>query len=46
MSGSCPLIYGDRGLGKTSLALQTQLIATGGQELLHQIDANDHALVV
>jgi histone H3/H4 len=32
--GSCPNIYGDGGLGKSSLALQTWLIAQGQSELL------------
>jgi Cdc6-like AAA superfamily ATPase len=32
--GSCPIIYGDRGLGKSSLALQAQRIAMGDVELL------------
>jgi Cdc6-like AAA superfamily ATPase len=32
--GSTPLIYGDRGLGKTSLALQMRLIAEGSVQLL------------
>ena len=32
--GSCPIIYGDRGLGKSSLALQVQRIAMGDPSLL------------
>ena len=32
--GSTPIIYGDRGLGKTSLALQMKYIAMGDDELL------------
>ena len=32
--GSCPIIYGDRGLGKSSLALQAVRIALGDTELL------------
>jgi Cdc6-like AAA superfamily ATPase len=32
--GSCPIIYGDRGLGKSSLALQAQRIAMGDPSLL------------
>jgi Cdc6-like AAA superfamily ATPase len=32
--GSCPVIYGDRGLGKSSLALQAQRIAMGDPSLL------------
>lgn len=43
-NGSTPLIYGDRGLGKSSLALQLQLIAMGNVELLHQIGAERLAL--
>lgn len=39
--GSCPVIYGDRGLGKTSLAIQCQLIAMGSNELLMELDAED-----
>jgi Cdc6-like AAA superfamily ATPase len=34
--GSCPIIYGDRGLGKSSLALQTWLIAQGDDRLLRR----------
>lgn len=33
--GACPIIYGDRGLGKTSLAVQAERIARGDTELLH-----------
>lgn len=33
---ACPIIYGDRGLGKSSLALQGRRIATGDCELLHR----------
>jgi Cdc6-like AAA superfamily ATPase len=32
--GSCPILYGDRGLGKSSLALQGVRIALGDDELL------------
>ena len=32
--GSCPIVYGDRGLGKSSLALQGARMATGDVELL------------
>jgi Cdc6-like AAA superfamily ATPase len=45
--GSCPIIYGDRGLGKSSLALQAQRIAMGDPSLLHlqgtsgSVDAED-----
>lgn len=42
--GSTPLIYGDRGLGKSSLALQLRLIAMGNVELLHQLNAERLAL--
>jgi Cdc6-like AAA superfamily ATPase len=42
--GSTPLIYGDRGLGKSSLALQLRLIAMGNVELLHQLKAERLAL--
>jgi hypothetical protein len=35
--GECPVIYGDRGLGKTSLALQSARIAMGDVELLHHL---------
>jgi Cdc6-like AAA superfamily ATPase len=38
-SGSCPIIYGDRGLGKSSLALQVQRIAMGDPSLLELQDA-------
>ncbi|WP_445256596.1 hypothetical protein [Nocardioides aurantiacus] len=37
--GSVPLIYGDRGLGKSSLALQLRLIAMGDIELLADLDS-------
>lgn len=33
-AGACPIIYGDRGLGKSSLALQGIRIALGDRELL------------
>jgi Cdc6-like AAA superfamily ATPase len=42
--GSCPLIFGDRGLGKTSLAIQGQLIAIGVNDLLNRIDAGQRAI--
>lgn len=42
--GSCPLIYGDRGLGKSSLAVQAQLIAMGDAELLAAMNARTHVL--
>jgi Cdc6-like AAA superfamily ATPase len=38
-TGSTPLIYGDRGLGKSSLALQVRRIAMGDLELLALLDA-------
>jgi Cdc6-like AAA superfamily ATPase len=43
-TGSCPLIFGDRGLGKTSLAIQGQLIAMGVNDLLNSIAAGQHAI--
>ncbi len=42
--GSVPLIYGDRGLGKSSLALQARLIAMGNNELLAHLKAERLAL--
>ncbi|WP_158838772.1 ATP-binding protein [Streptomyces sp. NRRL S-1022] len=39
-----PLIYGDRGLGKSSLAIQMQWIAMGATELLDSMGAHDHAI--
>lgn len=42
--GSVPLIYGDRGLGKSSLALQTSRIAQGDTELLAQVGHANLAL--
>ena len=45
VTGSCPLIFGDRGLGKSSLAVQAQLIAMGDRQLLEQIGAADRALL-
>ncbi len=41
--GSVPLIYGDRGLGKTSLAFQMMLIALGEVELLSTLRLEDRA---
>ncbi len=38
--GSCPLVFGDRGLGKSSLAVQAQLIAMGDDHLLAKIGAS------
>jgi hypothetical protein len=43
-TGSVPLIFGDRGLGKSSLALQLRLIAMGNVELLTQFKAERLAL--
>jgi Cdc6-like AAA superfamily ATPase len=42
--GSCPLIYGDRGLGKTSLAVQMKFIAMGDDELLRTNGLGDRVL--
>jgi len=42
--GSVPMIYGDRGLGKSSLALQLSLIALGDVELLSEMGAERLAL--
>jgi Cdc6-like AAA superfamily ATPase len=42
--GSVPLIYGQRGLGKSSLAAQVARIAQGDVELLHEIEAAHLAL--
>ena len=41
--GSIPLIYGDRGLGKTSLAIQMGWIAMGSVELLSTLKIGDRA---
>jgi hypothetical protein len=43
-AGSFPLIYGDSGLGKTSLAVQAQQIAMGDTRLLGNIGSLDLAL--
>lgn len=43
-NGSVPIIFGDRGLGKSSLAVQGQLIAMGSSELLHQLGAESYAI--
>ena len=43
-SGSCPVIYGDRGIGKSSLALQMARIALGDVELLQDLDEPSLAL--
>jgi Cdc6-like AAA superfamily ATPase len=44
IDGSCPLIYGDRGIGKTSLALQLERIALGDVELLTELNCPARAL--
>lgn len=41
--GSTPLIFGDRGLGKTSLAIQMKHIAEGEIELLGALGLRDRA---
>jgi len=41
--GSTPLIYGDRGLGKTSLAIQMRYIAEGAVALLDALNIQDRA---
>jgi hypothetical protein len=42
--GSVPVVYGDRGLGKSSLAVQAQLIAMGDTQLLNDLKAKDWIL--
>lgn len=42
--GSVPLIYGQRGLGKSSLAAQVSRIAQGDVELLEELDLGTHIL--
>jgi Cdc6-like AAA superfamily ATPase len=42
--GTCPIIYGARGLGKSSLALQAQRIAMGDVTLLHDYGAHEWAI--
>jgi hypothetical protein len=44
VEGSCPIIYGDRGLGKTSLATQIKYIAMGDTELLESLKIPARAL--
>lgn len=44
VSGSVPIIFGDRGLGKSSLAAQGQLIAMGDTDLLGQLGARNYGL--
>lgn len=41
--GACPVIYGGRGLGKSSLAVQLQRIALGDVELLGDLDIEERA---
>ena len=41
---SVPLVYGDRGLGKSSLARQVARIARGGRELLEELELPDLCL--
>lgn len=43
-TGSIPLIYGQRGLGKSSVALQLSRIAQGDIELLAELELDDLAL--
>jgi hypothetical protein len=42
-SGSCPIVLGDRGLGKTSLALQLRHISIGDVSLLQDYGLEDWA---
>lgn len=42
--GSVPVIYGERGLGKSSLANQIQLIAMGSNSLLTHLRAEEYEL--
>lgn len=44
VEGSVPIIYGDRGLGKSSAAVQVQLIALGDGSLLTSMGAPQLAL--
>jgi hypothetical protein len=43
-AGVCPMVFGDRGLGKTSLANQIERIALGDVELLSQLGLEDLAI--
>lgn len=43
-SQAVPLVYGERGLGKSSLAVQLGLIARGDDRLLQILDAQNRAL--
>jgi len=42
--GSCPIIYGHKGVGKSSLARQLARIALGDCELLHNLQSSDSLL--
>jgi Cdc6-like AAA superfamily ATPase len=42
--GSCILLYGERGIGKSSLAVQAQLLAMGDSELLELIGSPEYAV--
>jgi hypothetical protein len=42
--GSCPIIYGERGLGKTSIASQIARIAMGDVELLEDFQVPERSL--
>jgi len=42
--GTCPVIFGERGLGKTSVAMQIDRIARGDIELLQDLDLSQHAI--
>lgn len=42
--GSCPIIYGERGLGKSSLGFQVARIALGDTALLESFGHSDRAL--
>ena len=42
--GSCPIIFGHRGLGKTSMAYQIERIALGDTELLQELGLSERSL--
>ncbi len=42
--GTCPVVFGDRGLGKTSIGRQIERIALGDVELLEELGAGDRAI--
>lgn len=44
VDGSCPVIFGERGLGKSSLALQLERIALGDVELLSDLGSEERVL--